>query len=288
MNPYPTRRLDNHVGIIKRQEDIILDHTIPLLDNYAKNGYLVIPNFTLDQAMIKNFNSSVSTYVNQNLKDNPLIVFEPNSKDIKSLFYVHKLFENVILNILRKKEINTLIRGILGDNIYIHQSRINFKLPGGIGKEFNWHSDFETWHSEDGMPSMRCLTVLIALDEFTKENGAIEFIPQSHKYFIPTKGLTPENNYVSSLSYQTLGVPEKSIIENFKHEYGVHSIQCPPGSAILFDCNTLHFSPANWSQSTRSALFIVLNSLGNQLVHPFESTTHRPYFLAEKENLLLV
>lgn len=45
-------------------------------------------------------------------------------------------------------------RQILGSEVYIHQFRANMK-PGFLGKEFYWHSDFETWHVEDGMPSMR-------------------------------------------------------------------------------------------------------------------------------------
>src|SRR3546814_3200003 len=45
-------------------------------------------------------------------------------------------------------------RFLLDDTVYIHQSRLNYK-PGFQGKEFYWHSDFETWHVEDGMPRMR-------------------------------------------------------------------------------------------------------------------------------------
>lgn len=53
-------------------------------------------------------------------------------------------------------------RQILGSEVYIHQSRVNYK-PGYGGTGFYWHSDFETWHSEDGMPRMRALSVSIAL-----------------------------------------------------------------------------------------------------------------------------
>jgi hypothetical protein len=43
-------------------------------------------------------------------------------------------------------------RQLLGSDVYVHQSRVNFK-PGFNGQDFYWHSDFETWHAEDGMPA---------------------------------------------------------------------------------------------------------------------------------------
>lgn len=53
---------------------------------------------------------------------------------------------------------------LLDDEVYIHQSRLNYK-PGFRGKEFYWHSDFETWHVEDGMPRLRALSISITLTE---------------------------------------------------------------------------------------------------------------------------
>ena len=61
----------------------------------------------------------------------------------------------------------TIAEQILGSQVYIHQSRVNLK-PGFKGKEFYWHSDFETWHIEDGMPRMRALSCSI---EFNMLDG---------------------------------------------------------------------------------------------------------------------
>src|SRR3546814_19751740 len=72
---------------------------------------------------------------------------------------------------------------------YIHQSRLNYK-PGFKGKEFYWHSDFETWHVEDGMPRMRALSMSVLLAENTPHNGPLMLIPGSHQSFLTCVGET--------------------------------------------------------------------------------------------------
>ncbi len=73
-------------------------------------------------------------------------------------------------------------RQILGSDVYVHQSRINVK-PGFGATGFYWHSDFETWHAEDGLPNMRTVSVSIALTENFDTNGGLMIMPGSHKSF---------------------------------------------------------------------------------------------------------
>src|SRR3546814_18361378 len=84
------------------------------------------------------------------------------------------------------------------DLVYIHQSRLNYK-PGFKGKEFYWHSDFETWHVEDGMPRMRALSMSVLLAENTTHNGPLMLIPGSHQTYLTCVGETPDAHYLSSL-----------------------------------------------------------------------------------------
>src|SRR3546814_3582850 len=92
-------------------------------------------------------------------------------------------------------------RFLLGDDVYVHQSRLNYK-PGFVGKEFYWHSDFETWHVEDGMPQMRALSMSILLAPNTVLNGPLMIIPGSHRKYLTCVGETPEDHYRSSLKKQ--------------------------------------------------------------------------------------
>src|SRR3546814_19786785 len=89
------------------------------------------------------------------------------------------------------------------------QSRLNYK-PGFVGKEFYWHSDFETWHVEDGMPQMRALSMSILLAPNTVLNGPLMIIPGSHRKYLTCVGETPEDHYRSSLKKQEYGVPDRA------------------------------------------------------------------------------
>src|SRR3546814_2716057 len=73
---------------------------------------------------------------------------EPGSGDLRTLFEIHK-----VSPLLAALASDTRVAGaatqLLDDEVYVNQSRLNYK-PGFRGKEFYWHSDFETWHVEDG------------------------------------------------------------------------------------------------------------------------------------------
>src|SRR5699024_12245631 len=76
---------------------------------------------------------------------------EAKSDEVRSIFNIHRTNE-IFKKIANDPRLVDRARQILGSDVYIHQSRINYK-PGFVGKEFSWHSDFETWHAEDGMPA---------------------------------------------------------------------------------------------------------------------------------------
>ena len=77
-------------------------------------------------------------------------IIEPKSQDMRSVFEVHRISE-VFARLVRDERVVGRARQILGSDVYVHQSRINVK-PGFGASGFYWHSDFETWHAEDGLP----------------------------------------------------------------------------------------------------------------------------------------
>jgi ectoine hydroxylase len=55
---------------------------------------------------------------------------------------------------------------ILGSRVYVHQFKINAKLP--FSREVApWHQEFKLWHESDGMPTPRALIAAVFLDEVT-------------------------------------------------------------------------------------------------------------------------
>lgn len=250
------------------------------LNQYDRDGFLVFNNF-LDPETVRRFREDLRAYENDDsvLRSEGTIT-EPGKQEIRSIFGIHELSERFD-QLTRDPKILAMVHQLLGSDAYIHQSRINFK-PGFHGKGFDWHSDFETWHAEDGMPRMRAVSFSIALTDNTPFNGPLMLVPGSHKTFVPCVGRTPEDNYQSSLKKQELGVPNDRDLGRIVDQQGIKAPTGPAGSLIIFECNTLHASNANMSPWPRSNLFFVYNSLENQLDQPFCGNKPRPDFLGNR------
>ena len=208
------------------------------------------------------------------------VITEPKSNAVRSVFKIHEqsaVFKRVAADV----RLADVARFLLGDEVYIHQSRLNYK-PGFRGKDFYWHSDFETWHVEDGMPRMRALSMSILLNENTALNGPTLFVPGSHRQFIACVGETPEEHYKQSLKKQEYGVPDEAIVNGLVAENGIASSIGPAGSVVIFDCNTLHGSNSNITPFSRSNAFFVFNADSNRLRAPFSGQAPRPDFVAAR------
>eukprot|EP00903_Cladosiphon_okamuranus_P004678 g4676.t1 len=252
------------------------------LAQYERDGFLVFNSF-LDQNTVRQFREDLRAYEDdEGILRSEGTITEPGKQEIRSIFGIHELSDRFD-RLTRDPKILAMVRQLLGSDAYIHQSRINFK-PGFHGKGFDWHSDFETWHAEDGMPRMRAVSFSIALTDNTPFNGPLMLIPGSHKTFVPCVGRTPEDNYQSSLKKQELGVPNDRDLAAMADEYGIKAPTGPAGSLIIFECNTLHASNANMSPWPRSNLFFVYNSVENQLQAPFCGNKPRPDFLGNRSN----
>jgi len=252
-------------------------------DHYSADGYLMLPDlFSANE--VARLNAEM-----QKLRDasagrqRPEVISEPGSGDVRSIFEVHRssaLFDRLT----RDPRILDVAREILGSEVYIHQSRINYK-PGFNGKEFYWHSDFETWHSEDGMPAMRALSCTLLLTDNDEFNGPLMLIPGSHKHFVSCVGETPDNHYEKSLKKQEIGVPDEAALRTLADAGGIVSAKGKAGSVIFFDCNIMHGSNSNITPYQRSNVFVVYNSMDNQLEPPQGGLAPRPEFIAARRNV---
>ncbi|MES1945384.1 ectoine hydroxylase [Salinisphaera sp. PC39] len=247
---------------------------------FERKGFLSFPAY-FDQAEMEAFLAELRDYErDEDLKLSEGVILEPGHEEIRSIFGIHRISERFD-RLTRDPRLLRIVEQLLGSGAYIHQSRINYK-PGFKGKGFNWHSDFETWHTEDGMPRMRCISCSVALTENNEFNGPLMLVPGSHRYFVPTVGRTPEDNYKSSLKNQEIGVPDEASLQQLVHEGGIEAPKGPAGSLTIFECNTLHASNANMSPFPRSNLFFVYNSVQNAVREPYCGNKPRPGFLAER------
>jgi ectoine hydroxylase len=250
------------------------------VEGFRQKGYMVLPGL-YQEAEVAVFRAEIDR-----LRADPLTrssektIREPGSESVRSVFAIHR--DNPLFaRVARDERIAGIARFLLGGDIYIHQSRLNFK-PGFTGKEFYWHSDFETWHAEDGMPRMRAVSCSILLTTNNVHNGPLMLIPGSHRHFIPCVGETPENHYRESLKKQEYGVPDHKSLEELTDRYGIETVTGPPGTAVFFDSNIMHGSNSNITPMPRVNLFYVFNQTGNIPEDFLRSRSPRPDFVAER------
>ncbi|MCF7552791.1 ectoine hydroxylase [Pseudonocardia sp. WMMC193] len=208
-------------------------------------------------------------------------IIEKNSDEVRSIFEVHKI-SDAIARLVRDERVVGRARQILGGDVYVHQSRINYK-PGFGGGGFYWHSDFETWHAEDGMPTPRAVSCSISLTENYAYNGCLMIMPGSHRTFVSCVGETPEDNYRSSLKEQEIGTPDPDSITALANRHGIAMLTGKAGSATFFDSNCMHGSGDNITPYPRSNIFIVFNSVENTCVEPYYAPTRRPEYIGARD-----
>ena len=287
-DPYASRT-DRGSAIIARQDPVVYgDGTFAdalsqeQVRDYDRDGFLLLDNVFSEKEI-----ATLMSEVERMTRDPAIVrreesVTEPNSDAVRSIFMVHVL-SPMISRLTRDPRLINVARQILGSEVYIHQSRANLK-PGFKGKEFYWHSDFETWHVEDGMPAMRALSCSVLLTDNNACNGPLMLVPGSHRQFISCVGETPDNNYKTSLKQQDFGTPDPVSLQLLVEQGGIESMTGKAGSVVFFDCNTMHGSNSNISPWPRANVFTVYNSVENALNPPKYGLKPRPEHIAARRS----
>ncbi|MDZ3832856.1 MAG: ectoine hydroxylase [Sphingopyxis sp.] len=245
---------------------------------FDRDGYIVLEDIFTDEEVKYLQRAAGGLLADPAALDDQTIVTEPQSREIRSIFEIHRQ-SAVMARLTADARLADVARFLLGDEVYVHQSRLNYK-PGFKGREFYWHSDFETWHVEDGMPRMRALSMSVLLAENTPHNGPLMVIPGSHRTYLTCVGETPDDHYLSSLKKQEYGVPDEDSLAEMAHSHGIVAPTGKPGTVVLFDCNLMHGSNGNITPFPRANAFLVYNAVSNRLEKPFGVEKPRPWFLA--------
>lgn len=122
-----------------------------------------------------------------------------------------------------------------------------FCKPARHGGVVAWHQDFSYWTFTRPMHHLTCW---IALDDATKENGCLYFVPGSHKWgLLPITGLTGDMESVK----EVLSIDQQNAFDRKVAN------ELPKGYASFHHPLTMHGSYANNSSKSRSA--VVINTM---------------------------
>jgi len=286
---YPSR-LEDRVQLLERVDPVVYRDagiagplTADELSTYEEEGFLVKPSL-FSQSEISELSEALAAWIRSGeLEGLEEVITEPGQGAVRSIFRVHQLHP-LYDRLARDVRLLGAATQVLGSDAYIHQSRVNLK-PGFSGKEFYWHSDFETWHAEDGMPRMRALSVSLALPKKFPFNGPLMVIPGSHRTYVACVGVTPEDHYKQSLKRQEYGVPDQDTLRTLTERGGISAPTGEAGTAVFFDCNAMHGSNGNITPYPRNNVFFVFNSIENQLQEPFCGRAPRPEHIAARQRV---
>lgn len=284
---YPTRLPDTE-RIMDRRDPVLWSNwteDAPIsrqeAERYREDGYLVRKDlFSREEVELLIEAGAELRATGERIRSEDLVT-EPGLDEVRTIFRLDE-HSPIFRRLAHDRRLAGVAEFLLDDRVYIHQSRLNYK-PGFTGKEFYWHSDFETWHAEDGMPRMRAVSASILLTDNSALNGPLMLVPGSHNRFVACRGETPERNHETSLKKQEIGVPQPETIARMVDELGLDAATGPAGTVIFFECNTLHGSNGNLTPFPRSNAFFVFNALSNRVKAPFAAPRPRPAYLSRRE-----
>ncbi|MGW1204589.1 phytanoyl-CoA dioxygenase family protein [Streptomyces cyaneofuscatus] len=118
--------------------------------------------------------------------------------------------------------------------------------PAFDGQPVLWHQDGAYWKLEP----MQALTVWLAVDRSSTENGCLRMIPGSHRLPLHAPSLsTDTENMLYSRS-------DEEIVNEWVEKNGVVDIELNPGDVSIHHPHLLHHSEANTSPHRRCGLDI--------------------------------
>ena len=202
--------------------------TLDQVEHYNKQGYVrafdVFPNDEI---------ASIRSYFDDLLEQT--IAAGGDSYSISTAHLKH----GRVYDLLTDPRIVALVRDVLGDDVIGWGSHFFCKMPHD-GKAVAWHQDASYWP----LTPSKAVTVWLAIDDATIENGCMKFIGGSHLFGHMT--YRPSADDEGNVLNQT--------IDNVE-QYGDEVInELKAGQVSLHSDLLLHGSEANDSDNRRCAL----------------------------------
>jgi hypothetical protein len=150
---------------------------------------------------------------------------------------------------------------ILDDEVYHYHSKMIMK-DARVGGAWTWHQDYGYWY-QNGVLFPDLVSVFLAVDPSTRENGCLQVIEGSHRL----------GRIDHVLSGQQAGADRDRVEEVVKRLPVVH-VEMKPGDALFFHSNLLHRSDRNTSDHPRWSMICCYNARHND---PYKEAHHPRY-----------
>jgi hypothetical protein len=197
------------------------------IQHYRREGYLIFnqPVFPQDKfARLKAHFEEKLTALPEG--------FRPEAMDVPH-FNDPALFKWLLAD-----EVLDLVEPLIGPNIALWSSHFISK-PRGDGKRVPWHEDSHYWRAH--LTPMEVVTVWLAIDPSTPQNGGMFVIPRTHDNGFSDYAPVDTATNVFPFEIKPEQRPE------------ARAVPCilQPNEASLHDAKLMHGSPANQSEIRR-------------------------------------
>ncbi|MGH9326657.1 MAG: phytanoyl-CoA dioxygenase family protein [Terriglobia bacterium] len=166
----------------------------------------------------------------------------------------------------RSERIVDRVEQLLGSEVYHWHSKMIEKEPY-TGGAWEWHQDYGYWYY-DGCLFPELMSVMIAVDPATQENGCLQVLKGSHRIGRIDHGKTGDQK---GADLERVEAAQKTL--------ELVPCEMQPGDALFFHCNLLHRSDQNRSSHPRWALICCYNAVHNS---PYKESRHPTYSPLEK------
>ena len=140
---------------------------------------------------------------------------------------------------------------LLGEPCYHWHSKFSIKTSSCKAR-IDWHQDYASWY-DDGVVFPHMLTVGIAVEPATRENGCVQFIPGSQA--------------MGRVEHERAGREHtegfKARLERARQRLGLVYGEMDVGDAVFFHCNIFHGSDLNETDTERVMIFCSYNAVAN-------------------------
>ncbi len=208
---------------------------------FAEDGYFLLEN-VFTAAEMDALAEQIETYQRQHEQRLAEVEVEGISRVGEISFTSHIAEKDAyIRDFVTRPEFVAITTQLLGPNIDLYWNQSVFKGPDG-SKEFPWHQD-------DGYTPVEpspYLTLWLALNDATTDNGCISVLPGSHK-----RGLVPHTPSPIGLVCHSADDPDQGV-----------QLPVPAGSIGVFSSLTMHKSGVNRTHGIRKAYIVQYSHAG--------------------------
>ncbi len=203
---------------------------------YALKGYARIPA-VFSQQEVSLIREEGYGCLQRLPKDDPFRLQRVGGRP--ALLFWPKGLSTYLNDISRDQRLVDIVTAFLGPDVRQINNQLYFR-EAGDGDEFGWHQDvcFRTPPADFSNVEENYLQTIIVVDKITETNGAVEFIPGSHKWG-QLPDLVPRDDSQRGL--------RKFDRERFRGE----KFTAEPGDVLVWSVMAVHGSEQNLSQSNR-------------------------------------